>query len=89
MAPPNVPLTMQHIVGASAEPQTPKMAHEWPAHGPQTNSKSTGKASSQLKCKRLETNRRTMHEASDKTYWGGANALRGLLRLEELQVQIG
>jgi hypothetical protein len=80
---------MQHILGASAEPQTLKLAHEWPTYGPQTNSKGTGKASSQLKCKRPETNHQTMHGASDKTLSGGANAPRVLLRLEELQAQFG
>ena len=92
IAPPNVPLTMQHTAGASAEPHASKLPMNGPhmRNGPQTNSKSTGKASlSQLKCKQPETNRRAMHEASDKTHWGGANALRRLLRLEELHAQIG
>ena len=58
IAPLSAPLTMQHIVGATAEPQTAKMAHEWPTNGPRTSSsKSTGKASSKRKYKRPETNR--------------------------------
>jgi hypothetical protein len=67
----NLPLTMQYIVDASAEPQTSKTLNgslKWPTHWPSNEqSKRMGKASSQLKCKRPETNRRTMHGASDKT----------------------
>ena len=34
IAPLHAPLIMQHIVGASVQPQTAKIAHEWPMNGP-------------------------------------------------------
>ena len=83
---------MQHIVGASAEPQTSKMAH-CALNGPHMALERTAKArakhhrnwnaSDRKLTAGLCTGRPTKHTRAVR------NAPRGLLRLEELQAQFG